>query len=527
MNAHDRTEDGSSSGSGTASPFPERATTMPDARRVAAILASLAVVCSAAWFVINVPIGNVDVSWLLVVCGRVLDGARLHADIVEINPPLSVWLYMPFVLAERVIGLRAEFWMTVGVCGLAVLSVWMCVRIAQEDRPRRLGLMPAGLISLLWLFPRDFGQREQVAVIALLPWLALLASRDRHADFSVGTGVQRVLAGLGAAVFVALKPPLSVFALLVPILWLCVVRRDVRPVFTTENVVGALVVLSYLAWLAAFHQAFFTDILPIAQDFYLPARMSAATMLTLTPVATFSALVVAVLAAAHPGRVDRGALLLLLSAAGYLPVFVLLGKGWPYQALPTLTLGVLALFLQISRAREATRPGWIRRIGIAAGLLVVANILGPELVAPRRISVDAAAAAIDGAVRSPTIGSIATRLQPAHPLTRMVEGQFVARYPAFWFADNAAGLIRTTDPARGAHLAALRDRMIDDLATEMARLRPDVIVDGGTRLTQGQKDVHDNPHVARMLASYRLLYRDDETTIWLRSDPSSAAESEP
>jgi len=38
-----------------------------------------------------VPI-DADVSWLITVCERVLSGDRLYVDILEVNPPASVWL---------------------------------------------------------------------------------------------------------------------------------------------------------------------------------------------------------------------------------------------------------------------------------------------------------------------------------------------------------------------------------------------------------------------------------------------------
>lgn len=49
-----------------------------------------------------------DISWLILNAQALLDGKELYKDIIETNPPLSVLLYVPAVLAERLIGLRAE-----------------------------------------------------------------------------------------------------------------------------------------------------------------------------------------------------------------------------------------------------------------------------------------------------------------------------------------------------------------------------------------------------------------------------------
>ncbi len=491
--------------------------------KVAAQLACVAIAAVAAWSSAFVLVGNVDVSWLLIVCERLLDGARLHLDVIEINPPLSIWLYMPFAVAERATGLRAELWLAVGVPVFAFLSTWLFGRILhQGGLAVRPWLMPAALATLLWLFPRDFGQREQFATIALLPWLALLAARDRNADFVAGTPLQRIMAGLGAALFVSLKPPMAVFALVLPALYLCVVRRSARPLFTTETLLGAAMTLFYIAWVVLFHRAYVTEIMPLVRHLYLPSRMSVAAMLALWPVVTVAAIAAAVFITTRPRGIDRLAMLMLLAGAGYLPAFLLMGKGWSYQALPTLTFVILALLVQLSRLSAEVPPTLLARIGASAGLLMVAQLFASELLALRRVANPAApAAAIEAVVRRPTMASIATRLQPAHPLTRMVGGRYVSAYPAFWWADNAASLGAGADVARSVRIEEMRDRLITDSARDLAATRPDIIIDGGTRPTPGQRNVLDNPSIERVLQSYRVLYRDTDVTVWLRSDIAS------
>ena len=48
---------------------------------------------------------NTDVSWLLVVCERMLDGQHLYRDIVEINPPMAAFAYLPAVALARALGI--------------------------------------------------------------------------------------------------------------------------------------------------------------------------------------------------------------------------------------------------------------------------------------------------------------------------------------------------------------------------------------------------------------------------------------
>ena len=50
---------------------------------------------------------NTDVSWLLVVCERMLDRQQLYRDILEINPPMAAFAYLPGVALARVLERRS------------------------------------------------------------------------------------------------------------------------------------------------------------------------------------------------------------------------------------------------------------------------------------------------------------------------------------------------------------------------------------------------------------------------------------
>src|SRR5437762_14325079 len=54
-----------------------------------------------------VPI-DCDVSWLITVNEKMLAGQRLYVDIIEVNPPASIWLYTPFVWLAHQLQLRPE-----------------------------------------------------------------------------------------------------------------------------------------------------------------------------------------------------------------------------------------------------------------------------------------------------------------------------------------------------------------------------------------------------------------------------------
>src|SRR3982074_802792 len=69
---------------------------------------SIAILFAAAIVLRHVLAANTDVSWLLTVGERVLDGQRLYVDVFETNPPMAVLVYVPGIVISRALGLPVE-----------------------------------------------------------------------------------------------------------------------------------------------------------------------------------------------------------------------------------------------------------------------------------------------------------------------------------------------------------------------------------------------------------------------------------
>jgi hypothetical protein len=433
-------------------------------------------------------------------------------------------------------GLSAELWLGLGMAVLAIGSVWLSARIlvrADHTLARFVWAVPVLVFLLLALSPADFGQREQIAVICLLPWLALLAARDRTADFRAGSTAERLAAGLGAAIFVMIKPPFSVLALAVPVLVLARQRRSARPLLTTENVFGAVLTVAYLVALVIFMQPFFTDVLPLLREVYLPMRLPVIDMLMLLPVKIFLAMAAATLSMAYPDRPHRDAKILLLAGVGYVPGFIVMGKGWNYHAMPFLTLGMLAFVLQFLRLRPQRDLPALAKAGVGFGLFLLLTTVAPRqglAFAESRDALDEATAAINRIADHPTLISIGSALQIGHPLARMAGARMVGRHPSGWMVNDAQVLIESgPDAATRLRLEALRADYTQAIASELATKRPDIVADDGTggpdvpvklHLTQphATAPLRHSPLIAKALQDYRLLYQNALVTLLVRND---------
>jgi hypothetical protein len=148
-----------------------------------------------------------DTGFLLDAAGRVLRGARLYVDVVEINPPLIVALNALAVLAARALGLSEILVYRVGVTAILLALLWLSAgglrRVVPRDGRLRRVLV---LVLAFVLFPLagpDYGEREHLVLALLLPYLLLATARSMGLDVARREAVSvGVLAGIGFA----LKP---------------------------------------------------------------------------------------------------------------------------------------------------------------------------------------------------------------------------------------------------------------------------------------------------------------------------------
>ena len=144
-----------------------------------------------------------DVAWFFYLADRMLDGERLYRDVVEVNPPLVVWLNLPVAAVARAASVPVEMVYGAALLGLIGVSLALAARLLPEGEPWRApGVRPValllGLVVLLPLAGKDFGEREHLLLILTLPYTLLVIARaegrslGRAASLVIG-----VLAGVG------------------------------------------------------------------------------------------------------------------------------------------------------------------------------------------------------------------------------------------------------------------------------------------------------------------------------------------
>lgn len=403
---------------------------------------------------------NHDVAWVLWGARQMLDGAVWGRDLIEPNPPLAWYLAMPSTWIAGLFGwpIASVFQITVIVA--AVVSVAVFDRIvgplcAEGNRFCHLPTL-LGALFLLVLPDRDFAQREHLTIIAVLPYLGLVAARCS----GVGApGVAAVIAvGVAAGLGVALKPYFLLVPLLVEVTAMLLVRRwtfALRP----DTVAMGVTVSVYGAWLLLFDRAYVDGVLPLVQAIYWSFDVTWTKVLP--PLAVLLLAAMYCVSAAAPRRL---ALPLVMNAAmiGFMLAYLIQHKGYSYHLYPATVaaaLTVSAVLASGAVGRAMRMIGW----ALLATLLVQAGYEKTEwwhFNRPggiRTSEITQLIGAINAHAGAGRFAVIAVHPHPAFPAALYVRSAYASRTNSQWFLPAVVQL-RTGARAADPRTLALAER---------------------------------------------------------------------
>ena len=464
--------------------------------------ASIIVLFAAAIILRHLLASNTDVSWLLTVGERILDGQRLYVDVIETNPPMAVLVYMPAIVIARAFGLPVEI-VTDGLVFAAIfVSLAIVTRILKNSsvvaglNGGRLATLAFFVLAILPM--QTFGQREHIAMIELLPLLAVFVVRMKGEQASAWLAV---IAGIGAGLAVSFKPHFAL-GLFCAVACFTIYLRSWRRAFTPEILTAAAVILLYAASIVAFFPAYFTIIVPLVRDIYIPVGVPFQALLEKPPLLIWAVAIVTTIALKRHDKVDAACALLLATSLGFAAAFFLQRKGWPYHSYPMLALVISALghALLSDDARSAGRA--FRAIAM---VLFAALLMGSMLWFNVTFDARPLQAAVARLGPNPRILAITVEPGFGHPLVRALHGTWVSRQQGLWVGAyieymRQHGIIGPEPhPELDAYAARERAMLIEDIN----RIRPSVVL--VDNLISGGSDwLRSHPDVSDLLRGYQL-----------------------
>ena len=384
---------------------------------------------------------NHDAAWYLHMAHVWLDGATLYRDVVDTNPPLIVFLTAIPVYVARVVHVTEPAVFKAFVFGAAGISTFASIslirRIVEDESSR--AVLTVLLVFLLFPFTKgDFGQREHLTVLLVLPYVLATAAwavgRPSTERIDLMTGV---VAGLGFA----MKP---YFVLTWLVIESCVFlvsprsRSVLRP--ASIGVAATLLVYTIIVMVFVPH---YLDVARGVIAVYGGLNAPPSLMLRLPDFQlwTFAALLLALVRL--PARQRTPCLVLFAAATGFLVAAVLQLKGWSYHLYPCrvfllMVLGTAIVGLADAHptALDVIRGG--RRNLVAAVLAAVSIWSVRYLVEARRPLLADLVTPLANLVRNQQADSLAllsmgSIVYPAFPTVNYVEATWVMRHHSLWF----------------------------------------------------------------------------------------------
>jgi hypothetical protein len=419
---------------------------------------------------------NTDVSWLLVVGERMLDGQRLYRDIIEINPPMAAFAYLPGVALARLLGVHARHVIDAQLLLLAagsLFATWRILLLSPALGQARWSLFAVWAVAVLTILPMNvFAQREHIATLTFLPALAAYALRGNREKLALWV---IVIAGVGAGITLAFKPFFAVPAAIC-IVWSARRSRSWLTLFAPENIIAGVLVSSVSLGTYVFYPEYFTITYPLVRDTYLSWSMPASVVMLNDATLIFAIAVAVVVLTRRQRTQDALLVAALLAATGFMISFFLQRRGWAYHSYPMVALAILAMgyVLMVQRDTES-RP---RRPGLAAMPILAATFLFGSLWFNTTVHVGPIEQALAGLKPHPRVLVLSGEAAIGHPLVRDLGGTWVSRQENLWIREfvrltrEKTSVDAATDARLNADLALERKWLIEDFK----KLPPDIVL---------------------------------------------------
>ncbi len=412
-----------------------------------------------------------DVSWYLISTRWWLNGVPVYQEILELNPPLAFYLTVPPVwMAER-FGLSDTLTYQAYVFFLSFMSLLMTQRIMSGDRSlpdwMRIGFLTSAALALVIVPMGDFGQREHLFVIFLLPYLALVLVNYRASKS------QRLLIAVWATFGIALKH----YFVLIPLVLLIhrlIVERSFKPILRIEYTVPALLLILYVAACFIFHPAYFADVIPLTFQVYGAYDIRFAVVLAQIGLTGAALLGLLLLKLLNGGGTQKTTSLLLVVFAA-LAIYLIQSKGWQYHRIPFAVCSTLALSwaaLEFARLRQHWWP-FVPAV-LALGLFLVPVINhGPY----RNATFYHVAQHFTCPAGARTVQVFSAKVSHSFPMANYAQAEPSNRAPALWLFPGAARLLeQTSDPVMQQQYQATLDQARDLALEDFFRTNPQLVV---------------------------------------------------
>ena len=292
---------------------------------------------------------NNDASWLMHLARAILHGQKYAKNFFEINPPLSILIYLPEVFIEKIMPVSHKTGLRIYIFFLATLSFLICYFLSEkfftQKQSHLFMYFLLMLITIFLILPLDtFGQREHILLILTTPYFLLAIDRvkNKSVHFLLGALVG-ILAGIGFSI----QPYFFTAFILVEGYLVCC-RKNIFAFLRMETTCIVLFVIFYVGLLLLFFKSYLSTVMPILLTLYYKNFSYDFIYVMLMP-QVFFCIFVYILYFLRRKESENKSIndILMLSSVGYILAYFFQKTAWYYHILPACSMALLLLSILI------------------------------------------------------------------------------------------------------------------------------------------------------------------------------------
>jgi|TARA_R110002049_G_scaffold27112_12_gene93598 putative flippase GtrA len=309
---------------------------------------------------INIPVTH-DVSWQFWLARQMNGGTPLYGHVMEINPPLWFWMAAGIDSMAKIFNIGPLNLYISMVVLWAIFAALAFTRLADFADNKTSMAVSLFVLALLLVAPiYDFGQREQLTAIGIIPYIALISRRRREQPVSWYLAIS---VGAFAAVGIAMKHYFVVVPMALELWLLFELRRNWRPI-RWETAIMGLCAAAYAAAIIIFTPDFLSHIVPLVAAAYNGYERPFLLQVLRSEVLIW----ISCLAWIGYSRIRQSdaapvPLLraLVIASLGFIAAYFAQQKGWQYHAIPATVCISLAMVVQIWHAPDTLQKSLLQK----------------------------------------------------------------------------------------------------------------------------------------------------------------------
>lgn len=395
-----------------------------------------------------------DVAWFLFGSERMVDGASLYRDVIDVNPPLVFYLGVPAAWLQHALGWSDIVLYRLGVLAAIVLSLWLCNHFSRvllaEFVPathRHLTMLLAVLLTTL--AASDFGQREHIMIVLVLPYILLCSVRILGRQVPP---VQAFVVGFMGGIGLALKPYFLILPLSMELLIL-IGTKHLHIGQRIEMMVIIAIQLLYYASILIFHSEYINVIVKMGKLYEAyNATWEELISNRASPLWFLSTVLVIVMRSKREGKAFRD--VSYVAGSAFFVIALLQRKGWVYHFYPAMVILSLFVFSSLYVAATSGKRWMFQSMlrGLFKSefaiplLLLIGMVTFDGFWSARKKPYADLIPYVEERAREKPIFVFSTSLTPAFPVINYSHARWPWRFSSLWFlpgfyeqARNVAG----------------------------------------------------------------------------------------